>query len=156
MVTMKALTPKLAQSLAFMPPVKDLSALIFSGRCSFPFNWGLAFFLIAGLCGCGNLQNSDLGTNKIFQSANVTPIRDIKKPAPDKQVTVYVQGKVEKEAALIDQKALLIDDTTGKIWVVTNQTNLQVGQQVVLKGTVQYQSIPLAGREYGEVFLIED
>ncbi|HLO83419.1 MAG TPA: hypothetical protein VK203_00215 [Nostocaceae cyanobacterium] len=147
---------KFAQSLAFMPPVKDFPAIIFSGKADFPYRWGLTFVLIAGLYSCSNFQNADLGRNKLPQNANVTPIREIKQPAQGKQVTVYIQGTIAKQAALIGQKVYQIDDSTGKIWVVTNQNNLQVGQQVVLKGKVQYQSIPLGGREYGEVYLIED
>ena len=62
---------------------------------------------------------------------------------------------MEKTAPLINQKAYQINDSTGKIWVLTNQGNFQVGEQVILQGNVQYQSIPVAGQEYGEVYLEE-
>jgi peptide subunit release factor RF-3 len=83
----------------------------------------------------------------------VTPIQKI--TPQNKDTTVYIQGKVEKTAPLIQRKAYQINDSTGKIWVVTNQGNFQIGEQVVLKGNVQYQSIPLAGQEYGEIYLEE-
>lgn len=153
-VIREAVMLKFAQSLAFMRPVPDLP-YVFSGQSLIPHRWGLAFLIIAGLCGCG-IQSSNLGTTQLFQNANVKPIREIQKPGLKEQVTVYIQGKIEKRSPFIGQQALLINDTTGKIWVVTNQTNLQVGQQVVLKGTVQYQSIPLGGQDYGEVYLVED
>ena len=66
-----------------------------------------------------------------------------------------MQGKVEKIAPLIQKKAYQINDSTGKIWVITNQGNFQVGEEVVLKGNVQYKSVPLAGKEYGEIYLEE-
>jgi RPA family protein len=53
------------------------------------------------------------------------------------------------------QWAYQISDPTGKIWVVTNQGNLQKGTQVVLKGKIRYQSIPIAGQDFGEVYLEE-
>ena len=39
--------------------------------------------------------------------------------------------------------------------MITNQGNFQVGEEVVLKGNVQYKSVPLAGKEYGEIYLEE-
>ncbi|MBD2692259.1 hypothetical protein [Anabaena catenula] len=115
----------------------------------------LACLLVFELYGCSNSRNSGTNTSNLILSANATPIREIK-PAPKNQATVYIQGKVEKEAPLIKQKAYQINDSTGKIWVLTHQNNLQVGQQVIFKGKVRYQSIPLAGKEYGEVYLEEE
>ncbi|WP_016952907.1 hypothetical protein [Anabaena sp. PCC 7108] len=116
------------------------------------FHLLLALMLVSELYGCSNSSNS--GSNLIF-SANATPIGKIK-PTSDNQATVYIQGKVEKEAPLIKQKAYQINDSTGKIWVVTHQNNLKMGQQVIFKGKVRYQSIPLADQEYGEVYLEEE
>jgi hypothetical protein len=113
---------------------------------------GLSLFLVAGLCSCGK---SGFDANNLTIGANVTPIREIK-PPQDKQITVYIQGRVTKQAPLVKQQVYQIDDTTGKIWVVTRQKNLQEGQQVVFKGKVRYQSIPLAGKEFGEVYLEEE
>ena len=68
--------------------------------------------------------------------ANVTQIQKITQKNQD--TTVYIQGKVEKIAPLIKKKAYEINDSTGKIWVITNQGNFSIGEQVVLKGNVQY------------------
>ncbi len=108
-------------------------------------------FLILGLCSC----TCGCNANKFTLSANVTPIRNIK-PDSNNQITVYVQGKVEKYAPLIKKWVYQINDSTGKIWVVTNQINLKEGEQVVFKAKVHYQSIPLAGKEFGEVYLEEE
>jgi hypothetical protein len=118
------------------------------------FYRGLAFFLVVGICSCGNGKPGELNLKNLRIGANVTPIRAIK-PVQDNQATVYIQGKVEKQAPLIKQRAYQIADSTGKIWVITTQSNLQVGQEVVLKGKVRYKSIPLAGQEYGEIYLEE-
>lgn len=119
------------------------------------FYQGLAFFLVVGLWGCASNQPSKLNLPTLNIGANVTKIQGIK-PVEGKETTVYIQGKVEKIAPLVKQKAYLVADATGKIWVVTNQSNLKVGQDVVIKGKVKYKSIPLAGQEYGEVYLVEE
>ncbi|BAY13335.1 hypothetical protein [Calothrix sp. NIES-2098] len=120
----------------------------------FLYRLGLAFVLILGLCGCGNLTQSGLNVGNFRIGSNVTPIREIK-PVKDNQATVYIQGKVERQVPLVKRWAYQIDDSTGKIWVVTNQNKLAKGEQVVIKGKVRYQSIPLAGQELGEVYLEE-
>ncbi|WP_071191776.1 hypothetical protein [Trichormus sp. NMC-1] len=137
---------KLLKWLGLRPQAK-ISSLRF-------FHLVLTFLLVFELYGCSNSRNPG-NTSNLILSANATPIREIK-PAPKNQATVYIQGKVEKEAPLIKQKAYQINDSTGKIWVLTHQNNLQVGQQVIFKGKVRYKSIPLAGKEYGEVYLEEE
>ncbi|SRR5579883_730999 len=111
---------------------------------------GLTFFLSVGLSSCGNL--SLYGMNTI--GVNVTPIRELKQQSQqDHNATVYIRGKVERQVPLLQKRAYQINDSTGKIWVITHQTGLQVGDQVMIKGQISYQSIPLGGKEYGEVYL---
>jgi hypothetical protein len=117
------------------------------------FTVGLFCILITGLYACGQEGKSGINLQNLTIGANVTPIQKI--TPQNKDTTVYIQGKVEKTAPLIQRKAYQINDSTGKIWVITNQGNFQIGEQVVLKGNVQYQSIPLAGQEYGEIYLEE-
>jgi hypothetical protein len=140
LATRQVLMQKFAQSVAFMRQTKNFSLV-------------LTLFLVGGLCSCGK---SGLNANNFRLGANVTPIREIKKPAQDNQAQVYIQGKVAKHAPLMKQRVYQIDDSTGKIWVVTNQTNLKEGQEVVFRAKVRYKSIPLAGKEFGEVYLEEE
>ncbi|NWF59888.1 MAG: hypothetical protein HXY43_11530 [Fischerella sp.] len=112
---------------------------------------GLTCVLMAGLVSCSNFSFS--GMNAI--GANITPIQELRSQ-PDSNTTVYIQGKVEKKAPLLKRQAYLINDETGQIWAIANQTNLQVGDQIVIKGKIRYRSIPLAGKEYGEVYLEEE
>jgi hypothetical protein len=122
----------------------------FQGHSTVLPQLGLTFFLVVGLLGCNGLGK--LGMNAI--GTNITPIRQLTLKR-DGQTTVYIQGKVEKRVPLLKQQAYQIDDSTGKIWVVTNQTGLQEGDKVVIKGKLRHQSIPIAGHEYGEVYLEE-
>jgi hypothetical protein len=136
---------RIAQSIAFMPQAKIATARL--------FQWGLSFSLLMGLYACGKERNSGISLKNFHIGANVTPIQKITRKNQDTRV--YIQGKVEKTAPLIQKKAYQINDSTGKIWVITNQGNFQVGEEVVLKGNVQYKSVPLAGKEYGEIYLEE-
>lgn len=143
--------------LELMQKISQLLALMLSRKLALLrfFSQGMALFLLVGLCSCSNGKPSELNLQNLRIGANVTPIREIK-PAQNNQATVYIQGKVEKYAPFIKQKAYQIADATGKIWVVTNQSNFKVGQDVVLRGKVKYKSIPLAGQDYGEVYLEEE
>ncbi|MEI6444386.1 MAG: hypothetical protein WCO29_14965 [Nostocales cyanobacterium ELA583] len=136
---------KIAQAIDFMSQAKFSTVRL--------FQWGLSFSLIMGLHACGKEGNSGISLKNFHIGANVTPIQKITQKNQDN--TVYIQGKVEKIAPLIQKKAYQINDSTGKIWVITNQGNFQVGEEVVLKGNVQYKSVPLAGKEYGEIYLEE-
>jgi hypothetical protein len=121
----------------------------------FPYRLGLVLILVFGLCSCGNLTQSGFNVGTLHIGSNVTPIREIK-PEQNNQATVYIQGKVERQVPLVKQWAYQIDDSTGKIWVVTHQKNLPQGKQVVIKGKVKYKSIPIANQELGEVYVEED
>ena len=119
------------------------------------YRLGLALLLVVGLCGCGKFTSPGLNLGNFRIGSNVTPIREIK-PEQNDRATVYIQGKVERQVPFLKRWAYQIDDSTGKIWVVTSQNKLAKGEQVVIKGKVKYQSIPLAGKELGEVYLEED
>ncbi|RCJ42747.1 hypothetical protein A6770_07675 [Nostoc minutum NIES-26] len=120
-----------------------------------PYHLGLTLFVMGGLCSCGSLKMPGLKASNFSFGSNVTPIREIK-PEQDKKATVYIQGKVEKRVPLVKKWVYQINDSTDKIWVVTNQSNLKQGMQVVIKGKIRYQSIPLANQEFGEVYLEEE
>jgi len=155
LATKQAVTQKFAQLVAFMEQARNLSLSFLYGHSIVPYRLGLFFFLVVGLCSCGSLPSSGLNGVNLKIGTNVTPIREIK-PEQNNQAIVYIQGEVEKQAPLMKQWAYQINDSTGKIWVVTHQKNLAEGAQVVIKGKVRYRSIPLAGKELGEVYLEED
>ena len=115
------------------------------------FYQGLCCSVITGLYACNNQANSGINLENFNIGANVTQIQKISRK--DDNTTIYIQGKVEKTAPLIKKKAYQISDSTGKIWVITNQRNLGIGEQVIFKGNVKYKSIPLDGKEYGEIYL---
>ncbi|WP_193197734.1 hypothetical protein [Nostoc sp. MG11] len=162
LATRQAMMRKFAQPIALMQQTKNFSLSFLYGdnlldfcKKSMPYRLGLICFSVIGLYSCGMTSSGSSGILPLKNGTNVTPIREIK-PKQNNQAIVYIQGKVEKQAPLMKQQAYQINDSTGKIWVVTNQTGLEQGAQVVIKGKVRYQSIPLAGKELGEVYLEEE
>ena len=85
---------------------------------------------------------------------NVTNIRDIKLD-PENESTVYLRGKVVKRVPLLERQVYQLQDLTGTVWVVTKRAKLQLKDEVLIKGNVRYQSIPQAGKDFGEVFVVE-
>lgn len=119
-------------------------------KVTIPIRIGLLCFVLGGLFGCGSVEH---GINAI--GTNITPIRSLQPPQED-NTTVYIQGRVDKQVPLLKRRAYQINDSTGKIWVITNQHNWKQGDKVVVKGKIKHQSIALAGKEYGEVYLEEE
>ena len=138
-----------------MQQAKNFYLLFWDRYSIILYRLGLTLFLIAGLCSCGSLNLLGLNASNFRFGSNVTPIREIK-PQQNKQTTVYIQGKVEKRVPLVKRWVYQINDSTGRIWVVTKQSSLKEGAEVVIKGKVRYQSIPLANQEFGEVYIEEE
>ena len=108
-----------------------------------------------GLVGCGNSVPLGLtGFNIDTLGITFTKIRDIPQN-PDADATAYLQGQVVSRAPLMGSGAYKLKDATGTIWVFTNQTLPNLGDQVLIKGQLRFQSIPISGQELGEVYVQE-
>jgi hypothetical protein len=111
------------------------------------------FLLAGGLVGCGKLAPFGFGGFN-FGGGNITKISDIQQN-PNANTTVYLQGQVETRAPFLGSGAYKLQDATGTIWVLTDQTLPNVGDAVSIKGQLQFQSIPFDGQELGEVYVQE-
>jgi hypothetical protein len=112
----------------------------------------LSVILTSGLLSCGSLPMSQLNLG-----ANVATIGDIQQKR-QVDAEVYVRGKVENRAPFVGNAAYQLRDGTGSIWILTQQTLPQLGDEVLLKGNVRYKSIMvknLAGKDLGEVYIEE-
>lgn len=103
----------------------------------------LSFFsllaLLAGLTGC----------------SRVTTVQDVQ-AHPQRNwftSTVYLRGTVSDRAPLIGGQVYQLQDSSGKIWVLTNQTNLKVGDRIWIKGRVHYRHISIAEQDLGEAYI---
>ena len=109
-----------------------------------------------GLLGCANSAPFGLsGLNFSNMGMNITQISDIpQNPTTDSQV--HLQGQVTNRAPLMGLSAYQLKDTTGTIWVFTNQTLPKLGDELLIKGKLQFQTIPVSGKEFGEVYVVEE
>lgn len=109
-----------------------------------------------GLVGCGHSGPLGIsGFNLGNIGENPTKISDIPQN-PNAEAIVYLQGQVTNRAPLLGSGAYKLKDATGTIWVIANQTIPNVGDVVLIKGKLQFQSIPIGGQELGEVYVQEE
>lgn len=112
----------------------------------------LWLILLSGLCSCGNFANSRL--NLDFNTTTIAQIQQ----KQELEAQVYLKGKVENRASFLGTAAYQLEDSTGKIWVVTKQAVPQPGEEIFIKGLVRYKSITikqLAGKDLGEIYVEE-
>ncbi|MBW4637362.1 MAG: DNA-binding protein [Gloeocapsa sp. UFS-A4-WI-NPMV-4B04] len=109
------------------------------------------FFIVGGLV-CVSLVKFGVSSIDFMYGTNITNISDIK-PQQDNNATVYLQGKVAHHVPLLGWQMYQLQDPSGKIWVLTDQKDLQLNDKVLIKGNVHYQSIPLAGKDFGEAYV---
>lgn len=108
-----------------------------------------------GLVSCGGLSPYTMNKIDLIAGVNVVNIRDLTYKQ-NKEATVYLRGKVIRQIPLVDWRVYQLQDATGSIWVLTKNTNLRPTEQVLIKGKVRHQSIPIAGKDFGEVYLEEE
>ena len=114
------------------------------------------FLLFGGaLVSCGNSASLGIGGINISNiGGNVTKISDIQQNHNTAGV-IFLQGQVATRAPFLAAGAYKLQDATGAIWVMTNQPLPNVGDEVLIKGQLQFQSIPVGGQDLGEVYVQE-
>jgi predicted small lipoprotein YifL len=105
-------------------------------------------FLLSGILGCGQLINLEL------PSSDTVAIGQLPQQH-QQQETVQVRGKVKKVVPLVGSGAYQLEDETGAIWVVTPETLPQIGDEIIIEGTLNYQSIPIGEKDLGEFYVRE-
>lgn len=69
--------------------------------------------------------------------------------------TVYLKGQVIDRVPLIKAQVYQLQDSTGKIWVLTDKATPKVGDRVYIKGQVRYDKISIDGQDFGEAYIEE-
>ncbi|MFY7802593.1 MAG: hypothetical protein ACOVQ7_04120 [Limnoraphis robusta] len=103
------------------------------------------------LFGCNQLATS---TAKL--SLNVTPIEKLEKRKAEAKV--YIKGTVESHAPFVGAAAYQLQDNTGEVWVFTTERLPELGQEILVRGKVSYESITLKElpeQDIGGVYLKE-
>lgn len=84
----------------------------------------------------------------------ITPIAGLSSLEQNKEL-VYVKGIVRDRAPLLNRSVYELEDTTGKIWVVTTTSPPESGQTVTIEAKIQTQSITLHNQPSEEVYLLQ-
>lgn len=95
--------------------------------------------LLVGLTGC-----NAIGTQAIHR---LTPKSAGK--------IISVRGEAIATAPFLDRGAYQLENKNGQIWVMSDRTLPAIGTMIQVRGRVEYQSISLDGREFGEIYLQE-
>jgi hypothetical protein len=83
-------------------------------------------------------------------------ITDIGKVQPDsRDSSIYLKGKVTAHAPLLSGGAYQLEDTTGKVWVLTQEKLPQQGTEIAIEGRVQYQDISIEQQSMGELYIVQ-
>lgn len=137
-----------AKNFALLPVLSQ-----YQGKRISTLIWGAVYFFLLALMSCGNLAQFGINTPSLRLGLDVTNIRDLK--LQDNNAKVYLQGKVTHFVPLFKQQVYQLQDSTGTIWVLTHQAGSQPGDEMLVKGKLRYQSIPLAGKDFGELYVEE-
>ncbi|MGB3693946.1 MAG: hypothetical protein WA865_01525 [Spirulinaceae cyanobacterium] len=113
---------------------------------------GLMTLQLLSLLGCSQWNRSQV-TFPVEKELTLTPIQKLEQQKLDS--TVYIKGQVEEKVPLLDQGAYALSDSTGTIWVKSPHHLPQPGDLVLLKGQIQYKSIPVGEQELGERYVGE-
>jgi len=107
--------------------------------------------LLLGLLGCSSLNVKQTDSQTIAFASETPAIQEIQQST--RNTTVQLKGKVGRQVPLLDGTVYELQDDTGSIWVLTKDLPPESGKDVVIQGTVRYQSILLNGKEAGSVFV---
>ncbi|PSO96832.1 MAG: hypothetical protein BRC53_08265 [Cyanobacteria bacterium SW_6_48_11] len=114
------------------------------------FRVGILLLLVGILSGC---SQSDI-TLSNRENIDFTAIEELQQSERGDKI-IYLRGKVSSRASFLDSGAYYLQDTTGQIWVLTEESLPQEGDKVVVQGEVKYQSIPIDEQNMGEVYVRE-
>ena len=70
--------------------------------------------------------------------------------------SVPLTGSVTQRLAILNGWLYQLDDGTGQVWVLTQQTAPAVGEQVYVNGILQYEPIVINGSDLGDYYLEEE
>jgi hypothetical protein len=69
--------------------------------------------------------------------------------------TVQIEGTVQQHAPLLASTLYLLEDGTGKVWVLSSAPPPTVGDKVQVSGIVHYEQIVVSGADISEYYLQE-
>ncbi|GBF81659.1 DNA-binding protein [Aphanothece sacrum] len=109
----------------------------------------LLSLILGGVIGCTPLNYLGLAQPPVI------PIKDLIQRKNTQPEGIYIRGRVVDRAPFMDSGSYKLRDESGTIWVLTNGQLPQTGDEIIIKGQVEYQAIPLGGQDLGELYIVE-
>ncbi len=116
--------------------------------------WAVLGFLVT-LVSCGNqaaYESTKTGNTGEIVIPKTTSILEVQKTA-DRNSVVIVKGVVGDRVPILNGTVYELQDSTGKIWVLTQKQPPNSGQELTITGNLRFKSIPLNGQEQGSVYV---
>jgi uncharacterized protein YdeI (BOF family) len=88
----------------------------------------------------------------LWLSGDVTAIKQVHEQGRVGTI-VHLKGTVGDRIPLLNAQVYELQDATGSIWILTDDTPLQSGETVRIKGKVRYQNIVVEGQDLSEVYV---
>jgi len=108
--------------------------------------------LLLGFLGLASCQSNPSSEEQL--QLTITPIGDLNAQTTG-LASVYVRGTVRDRAPLLNSTAYQIQDNTGQVWVVTNNSPPESGQTLTIQAKIKSKSIVLQQQHSEEVYLQE-
>jgi len=116
-------------------------------------NIAISLLLLMGLLSCGKLPQYAMNGIHLM---GASPVKiDELKPETVNGTTVRLQGRVVQQIPLAGWRMYQLQDSTGKVWVLTKRTDVRLQTTLSIEGKVYFQSIPIAGQDFGEIYVEE-
>jgi hypothetical protein len=109
------------------------------------------FLLLLGLV---SLAYSATGNLNILSNSSQTSISELAQLKQASKI-VYLRGKVGDRAPFLGGGAYQLLDRTGEIWVTTQKTLPSRGDEVAIKGQIEYKAIAIGSQQTQEIYIIE-
>ena len=118
--------------------------------------------VIVGILGCSAVgeTSSPLLELKMPQPiariiSRITPIKDIHTQSAPPDHSLYLRGRVQQSVPLLNGWIYQLQDDTGKIWVVTENSAPATGEEILIRGLARYEPILVAEEDLGEHYIEE-
>ncbi len=121
---------------------------------------GVGLYLLVGLAGCNSPalqpEKTTFHPEAVLSTLDFSTakISDLQKQKIN--FTVHLQGKIGAQAPLAGLSAYELQDSTGKVWVVTKRASPPPGTDVKVTGKVRYQRILLDGKDQGSIYIEQE
>lgn len=129
----------------------------------------MKYLAYPGLIGLGLIALVSFGTmvypgqgflwrDRLYHLSGLTllnPLVPIANLNRHQQARIYLQGQVKQHLPLVGQCLYQLEDSTGKVWVVTDHPPPPLGQTITIWASIHYQSAPAGSQDLGDNYAQE-